>query len=67
MEISKYEVHDLMGVGHQFEDFVVHCTFKGVFCGLVIYLYLPDPHTSSSAARFTVACLKTTYFYCRHH
>ncbi|KAM7446208.1 ligand-gated sodium channel [Porites harrisoni] len=33
MEISKYKVHDLMGVGHQFEDFVVHCTFKGVFCG----------------------------------
>ena len=33
MEISKYDVHDLMGVGHQFEDFVVHCTFKGVFCG----------------------------------
>ena len=33
MKISKYEVHDLMGVGHQFEDFVVHCTFKGVFCG----------------------------------
>ena len=32
MKISEQNVVNLMKVGHQFEDFVVYCTFRGVYC-----------------------------------
>ena len=32
MKISEQNVDNLMHLGHQFEDFVIDCTFKGVHC-----------------------------------
>ena len=31
--IAQQDPHLLRAIGHQFEDFVVHCTYRGVYCG----------------------------------
>ncbi|KAJ7385388.1 ligand-gated sodium channel [Desmophyllum pertusum] len=31
-KIAEQNVEDLIRIGHQFEDFVVYCTFRGVYC-----------------------------------